>query len=58
MQSKDKYKYRRGFNKFMNFLWSTAMKLLLLVICIVVFIFAAPWLKILWNTISGSEFRN
>ncbi len=58
MPPKDKYRFQRAMNKFTNFLWSTMMKLVVLLIAIAVFIFALPWLKMLWDTISGSEFKN
>lgn len=58
MPPKDRYRFQRAMNKLGNFLWSTAMKLLVLIIGIVIFIFALPWLKMLWDTISGSEFKN
>ena len=45
-------------NKVSDFLWSTLMKLVVLIIAIVVFIFALPWLQKLWMTINGSEFTN
>ena len=58
MAPKDRYKWQRRMNKVTDFLWSTVMKLAMIILAIVVFIFALPWLQKLWMTINGSEFKN
>lgn len=54
---KDPYKFQRAMNRITNFLWSTAMKLLMVIAALAIFIFSLPWLKMLWDTISGSELK-
>jgi hypothetical protein len=50
---KNRYQSRRIFNKIVSFIWSVIVFVAVAAIVAVVAYICAPWMKNLWETISG-----